>query len=932
MREPCIAFRPIWQVNEVEADVMQERDTSTTDTYADILARISDQLQTGGPVDVQTILKAHPEHAQQLEQILPAMGALELLGQGSNDADLTTTDSSTDPPRILGDFRILRELGRGGMGVVYDADQISMNRKVALKVLPFAALLDERQLQRFKNEARAAGALHHPNIVPVFSVGTERGVHYYAMQYIEGPSLAEMLRDLESDASGAQGQSPPSNTWPGQEGMVGRKSQITPEPDVAESINKRTTSETRREIQAVLSTQRTSARSDYFRSVANWGKQAAEALAYAHENGVLHRDIKPANLLLDGNGKVWVTDFGLARLESDASMTMTGDMIGTLRYMAPEQAIGNRVLVDQRADIYSLGVTLYELVTTQPAFAGVDRHEVLRKIAVEEPVAPRRIDATIPADLETIILKAAAKAPEDRYASAADLGDDLDRFLASKTISARPPTLTDRTRKWLRRHPQVTLVAFGMLLLTVLGTIAGSIVVRREQQRTREQRDQAVANLQLAMSALNDVYHEIGTNWIAETRELKDTQLRFMRRSSRLLNELASRFPAEEGYFDEAGLANLYAASMYERSYRFQEAHSGYVRACQFFEKSISTGNDEKQDLRSALFTAHIGRARCLASQWQLDGARDAYESAASLVVEADSSAAASRRIWIQTELLRLDSLELDHERVIAQATLLTPEIQRRILNHKKYQPTLWSLLAVAHAGSLREQGKVKEAAQVCADALKTLERSVQVAPDDRSQIRAIASLKCELGKCHLHKDEYDLAQMRFESAMQDVRSTFLFDGTPKDFSMAYLGRKVTGDMMEPAAFAQYAHAQRYLARVLHAKGEIDKGRRHADESFRSSLTLVGLIPAVPQLLADAAEGAMVLLEFDAPYTAAQQIRRVTLLIEQCRRSRESIPAKYDRTFTQFFLRAGRSGESEHNEPMQDEQLPMNASDNLAQP
>ena len=162
---------------------MAERNSVASDAYADVLARISDQLEAGESVDVQALLQAYPEHAEKLEQILPAMGALALLGQGSNDAELTIpTDGATKTTRILGDFRILGELGRGGMGVVYEAEQISMKRSVALKVLPFAALLDERQLQRFKNEARAAGALHHPNIVPVYSVGTERGVHYYAMQ------------------------------------------------------------------------------------------------------------------------------------------------------------------------------------------------------------------------------------------------------------------------------------------------------------------------------------------------------------------------------------------------------------------------------------------------------------------------------------------------------------------------------------------------------------------------------------------------------------------------------------------------------------------------------------------------------------------------------------------------------------------------------
>ena len=177
---------------------------------------------------------------------------------------------------------------------------------------------------------------------------------------------------------------------------------------------------------------------EYFRTIARLGIQAAEALDHAHQNGILHRDIKPANLLVDDAGKLWITDFGLARIEADAGMTMTGDLLGTLRYMSPEQALAKRVVVDHRSDIYSLGVTLYELLTLQPAFAGDDRQELLRQIAFEEPQPPRQINAHIPQDLETIVLKAIEKNPADRYATAQELADDLQRFIANKPIKARP--------------------------------------------------------------------------------------------------------------------------------------------------------------------------------------------------------------------------------------------------------------------------------------------------------------------------------------------------------------------------------------------------------------------------------------------------------------------------------------------------------------
>jgi serine/threonine protein kinase len=179
----------------------------------------------------------------------------------------------------------------------------------------------------------------------------------------------------------------------------------------------------------------------YFRRVAELGIQAARALDHAHALGIVHRDVKPANLLVDGSGKLWVTDFGLAHIQSDARLTMTGDLVGTLRYMSPEQALAKRIVVDHRTDVYSLGATLYELLTLEPAFSGSDRQELLRQIAFEEPKAPRRINKAIPAELETIVQKAMEKNPADRYATAKELADDLRRFLVDEPIRARPANM-----------------------------------------------------------------------------------------------------------------------------------------------------------------------------------------------------------------------------------------------------------------------------------------------------------------------------------------------------------------------------------------------------------------------------------------------------------------------------------------------------------
>ena len=281
-------------------------------------------------------------------QFRPGFGR-QVVGLGSAEPV-----SGIDPALAeLGDYRLVRELGRGGMGIVYEAEQVSLGRRVALKVLPFAAALDPPQLRRFQTEAHAAAQLHHTNIVPVFSVGCERGVHYYAMQFIDGRTLAQVI--LDQQRAEPPGHEP---SWP-------------------------------HSGPSALGTTGDRAR---FRLVAELGIQAAEALDHAHRLGIVHRDIKPANLLLDVRGNLWITDFGLARLQDEAGLTMTGDLLGTLRYMSPEQALAHRGTVDHRTDIYSLGVTLYELLTLRPAWRRTDRQELLRRIAQEEPIAPRRLD------------------------------------------------------------------------------------------------------------------------------------------------------------------------------------------------------------------------------------------------------------------------------------------------------------------------------------------------------------------------------------------------------------------------------------------------------------------------------------------------------------------------------------------------------------
>ncbi len=386
------------------------------------------RLDRGEAPDAEEYARRYPQIADVLRQVLPALQALRASGpQPKGDPT-----AAAPPPHCLGDYRVLREAGRGGMGVVYEAEQISLGRRVALKVLPFAATMDPRQLQRFRNEARAAACLDHPHIVKVHAVGHERGVHDVAMQFLDGRTLADLI---EEQRRGRGVGCPPPAVVPPTVGFA-----MPPAPPAPGDPSAPT------DVRAAATTERAPRDAASFGRAAEWGVQAAEALEHAHALGIVHRDVKPANLMVDGHGHLWVTDFGLARTGVDSGLTMTGDLLGTLRYMSPEQALARHGLVDHRTDVYSLGATLYELLTLEPGFAGNDRQELLRQIAFEEPRPPRKLNRAIPEELETVVLKATAKNPAERYATARELADDLKRFLEDRPIRAKRPALVQRAR------------------------------------------------------------------------------------------------------------------------------------------------------------------------------------------------------------------------------------------------------------------------------------------------------------------------------------------------------------------------------------------------------------------------------------------------------------------------------------------------------
>ncbi len=458
----------------------------------------------------------------------------------------------------LGDFRVLREAGRGGMGVVYEAEQESLGRRVALKVLAAHAIPDPAQVKRFEREARAAAQLHHTNIVPVFGVGEQDGLHYYVMQFIPGLGLDSVIEEVKRLRTSHQSNGSSETILPG---MPERPSSIAAtaagiarslvteqfvsapgaavesssidasHPDepgtvrdsplpMVESANVST--------EVVLGpsglSSVTGSDTGYWRSVARVGVQVAQALEYAHNQGIFHRDIKPSNLLLDAQGTAWVTDFGLAKAVEGDNLTHTGDIVGTIRYMAPERFQGR---CDARSDVYALGLTLYEMAALRPAFDQAARQVLIRQVMEEEPARLRRVSPGMPRDLETIIQKAISREPATRYATAGAMAEDLALFLDGKPVHARDTGTIERCWKWALRRP----ITAGLVAALAVTGLTGMAAVTWQWRAAVSARDEARQTLKMANRAVNTYFTTVSEQKLLNEPGLQPLREELMRLS-----------------------------------------------------------------------------------------------------------------------------------------------------------------------------------------------------------------------------------------------------------------------------------------------------------------------------------------------------------------------------------------------------------------
>ena len=479
-----------------------------------IAESFSAAIRSGNAPEIDQYVNQYPEAGNQLRNLLTSIAMIEGLKPGA-----TSESDNQNAERLaiehLDEYKIVREIGRGGMGIVCEAIHQSLGRRVAIKILASGLLGDSKHLARFRREARAAAKLRHSNIVPVFGVGQSDNHHYYVMDYIDGISLRQLIGSIREDATPEMHTVDLADTTTDDTGRIhssaeGALCHGESKPNDVVSVASRTGTDCR--------------------WAAGIGATLCDALEYAHSQGVLHRDIKPANALIDRKGVVWIADFGLAKLTEQPAMTATGDIVGTPQYMAPESFEGR---FDVRSEIYAVGLMLYELLTLQPAIDGKSPGDVIRKATAGHFIRPRLLRTDLPRDLETIVLKCLSHDPSLRYQTAGQVRDDLRRFLADRPIAARRTGVIGRAVRWTRRDPLVaslTFATFGLLLaLAVVSAIgfvrtSNALADASRAQRTAEsllidktaaleaaenQRQRAEGNLQVALAAFDAIMQNI---------------------------------------------------------------------------------------------------------------------------------------------------------------------------------------------------------------------------------------------------------------------------------------------------------------------------------------------------------------------------------------------------------------------------------------
>lgn len=698
-------------------------------------------LRDGRRPAIDDYAQRHPDLANDIRELFPTIACLER-ARTQSEATSDEGRATLGPAQLtrLGDLRIVREIGRGGMGIVYEAEQESLRRRVAVKVLPRQALLDDRQLRRFEREARTAANLHHTNIVPILGVGESDGFRYYVMQYIRGVSLDQILPQISNeDSRNGTGKASTDasslaqalvsgkfDTDGDESGSISTAGLVhdgvdSEEPGHVEEsghVDSHALAPTVAGPAATLEgvsapdsstdvAAETNLGPQYWLSVARIGLQVSSALDYAHEQGTLHRDIKPANLIVDPHGTAWVADFGLAKAIEHDDVSRTGDIVGTLKYMAPEQVVGE---ADARSDLFSLGLTLYELLTLQPAYDDAQRRDFLLKQATTpSPAPPRRLNPSIPRDLETIVLKCIAPEVDHRYQSAEELTADLQRYLDGRPIHARRIMPWERLWRWARRNPALaTTSAAALVLLCTVAVMSsvGYVHLSEAHGQTQsalgkatEQHQLAEENATLALSALDRIFERFAPTGLPSAFDGTDGNQ--MEASAVLSNEAADLLAElvnfyktlreqrgdDPAYQERIGLANRRLGDIDQRLGRYEQAATAYDRALAIYAPLAESSSSPEHTLALAGLYTEMGNTQ--RSQRDFEKAAASYASAEQLL----EPLAEGRDNDLATfELARVYHLQV-RGNALAPARLRSNKSQRLIANREEAERKLqWAV------------------------------------------------------------------------------------------------------------------------------------------------------------------------------------------------------------------------------------------------
>lgn len=636
----------------------------TTQNPETILEHLAEEftacLRSGQTPSVQSYASRYPDLADDIKGMLSSIALMEQLGRCESEfREQANAHVSAPSIERLGEFDIVREIGRGGMGVVYEAIDRTLQRQVALKVLNGSALTTQKHIDRFRRESQLAAQLHHTNIVPVFGVGEEDGKHFYAMQYVESVSVHDIIEGLKRLPATLQATSATeSGEWNANDGLgvaaalrggefaEPRNIHVSAKPssvsvgdsghvkvsqprssfdqtidlsNARETQSKADDFDTTMEISSVevVSTfiSASSFGDQYWRSVARIGVQVADALHYAHVQGILHRDIKPANLLFDANGTVWVADFGLAKLSETDDLTQTGDVVGTLKYMAPEQLSGK---ADARTDVYALGLTLYELLTLRPVHDGETYKDLFSQKQNANHASPRKLVPSIPRDLETIVQKSLELEVDKRYSSAREMHEDLQRFLDDRPILARRVTLGERAWRWCRRNRVLaTMSAMLAGLFLMLPIVLGWAYLREAERKEKSDK-----TMNIVLEGFDDLFLSYLENDVATastlsasgadtailapamlTKDTADVMEKMLLVYDRLAEQNLSASNVKLAA--ESARARRRVGDLYRKLGRFEKANNAYADAAARYSKL--TQGDSKHQLEVARIHQAMG-------------------------------------------------------------------------------------------------------------------------------------------------------------------------------------------------------------------------------------------------------------------------------------------------------------------------------------